>query len=380
MRRQATTQRDVARRAGVSQRLVSAVLHQNAGGIRCAPSTRERVLRAAAELGYRPNAVARSLVAGRTHTLGLIVGNLTNPAYAELVNHIHLAAAERGYEVMIALAEADARRPHGPPERLLTRRVDGLLVWSGHGYPDEGWIQRARAEGVPLVVMGDTPAAEGISYVAVDRAAGVEEAVHHLVRLGRRRLSYAGVDARGGRERSPTSKYAGFLRGLAAHNLRPHRVCSFDPLPWDADPRPLLRALSDQLARQSDRVDGLVVGGDMLAFALLGAFARAGVRVPEQVAVVGYDDVPIAALSVPSLTTLEQPKEALAREAVRLLLHQIAHPDAEPQGVALRPRLRIRESCGGAAGETASPALPPLLREELRDEVRPPFLTSDRSD
>src|SRR5262249_18468109 len=124
------TQRDVAEHAGVSQRLVSAVLHDNAPNIRVSREPRERIRRAAAELGYRPNVVARSLVARKTHTLGFVIRNLTNPVYGELTNHVHRAAAAHDFDLMIAVNEGQSEHPSDLIEKMLARCVDGLLVWS----------------------------------------------------------------------------------------------------------------------------------------------------------------------------------------------------------------------------------------------------------
>jgi DNA-binding LacI/PurR family transcriptional regulator len=364
VRTQRITQRDVARQAGVSQRLVSAVLHNNAPNIRVGAETRERIRRAAAELGYRPNVVARSLVARKTHTLGLVIGNLTNPVYGELTNSVHWAAAARGYDVMIALSEGWFEQQSHGVEKLLERRVDGLLLWTDYGHEEEEALSRLRSEGPPLVVVGIELPDEMTSYVAVDRTAGVAEAVAHLVRLGHTRIGYVGYDARPELQVRYATKFRGFVQGLAEHGLSPDRVWSFDRLPGRADHRPLWQSLAEEIARVPDLPSALIVGGDALALALLASFARAGIRVPDDVALIGYDDVPTAVMSIPALTTIAQPTRALAEEAVSCLLERIDDPDAAPCRTLLRPRLVVRESCGARqAPPVASPGVV-RLREE----------------
>jgi DNA-binding LacI/PurR family transcriptional regulator len=204
------------------------------------------------------------------------------------------------------------------------------------------------------------------SYVAVDRPVGVAEAVTHLVRLGHTRIGYVGSEARAGVPAPHATKFEGFLRGLAAHGLSPDRVWSFDRFPWNVDHRPLWIALAEEIARVPDLPSALIVGSDALALALLAAFTRAGIRVPEDVALIGYDDVPAAATSVPALTTLAQPTQELAEVAVDLLLELIRDPGSAPRRKMLPPRLVIRESCGAGTAAPTAHSIRTLLHQEPR--------------
>jgi DNA-binding LacI/PurR family transcriptional regulator len=164
--------------------------------------------------------------------------------------------------------------------------------------------------------------------------------------LGHTRLGYAGYDARPGHHPSYRSKFQGFGDGLAAHGLAPDRVWPFEPFPWDADHRALVLSVAREIAAAPDLPSALIAEDDPLALALLAALTRAGRRVPEDVAVIGYDDVPAATTSVPALTTVAQPTQELAQEAVRALLALLKEPERPPYRAVLRPRLVVRESCG----------------------------------
>jgi LacI family transcriptional regulator len=202
------------------------------------------------------------------------------------------------------------------------------------------------------------------SYVAVDRPAGVAEAVAHLVRLGHTRIGYVGSEARAGLPAPHATKFEGFLRGLAAHGLSPARVWSFDRFPWNVDHRPLWIALAEEIARSPELPSALIVGSDALALAMLAAFARAGIRVPEDVALIGYDDAPAAATSIPALTTLAQPTQDLAAAAVEILFGLVGDPGGGPRRRMLPPRLVVRESCGARGTRPAPFPQGALLREE----------------
>src|SRR5436305_5059412 len=157
MRTPGATQAEVARRAGVSQRLVSAVLHDNAPNIRVSAGTRERVQRAAAELGYRPNAVARSLVTGRTRTLGFVISTLANPFFAELAEALHRAAWEREYDLFVGLHDGDRDREAQQLHRLLDRRVEGILIWPGHPRDDFSSLVFLAERRAPFLLLGASP-------------------------------------------------------------------------------------------------------------------------------------------------------------------------------------------------------------------------------
>jgi LacI family transcriptional regulator len=318
------TRDDVARQAGVSTAVVSYVL--NGGPRPVSPEKRARVLRAIAELGYRRDAVAAALSSRRSGTLGLLLPDASNPFFADLARRIEDLAFARGYTVLIGNAAEDRAREARHLEAFLAHRVDGVIacladVAAPLPPPIEQLAER-------VVLVDRVPAGWAGRAVAVDNRRGGRLAAERLSAIGRRRLRV--------------------LAGPAGFSHVVHRVAGFrDGLPSglaaDAATAPSFdyasgRAVMAELLREG-RPDGVFCCSDALAIGALSALASAGLRAPHDVAVVGYDDVPQAAVTVPPLTTVAQPIEAMAERALALLLDPAA-----PAPPPLPPRLVVRES------------------------------------
>ena len=325
------TRDDVARRAGVSTAVVSYVL--NGGPRPVSPDKRERVLRAIAELGYRRDALAAALSSRRSLALGLLLPDASNPYFADLARRIEDAAFARGYTVLIGNAADDRAREARHLEAFLAHRVDGVLaILSDVDAPLPDQIA-ALADRVVLVdrVPRDTSGARsgwtGRS-VAVDNRLGGRLAAEHLLGLDRRRLAVlAGPRAFA----HVSDRIQGFLEALpAAVQARVEQAPSFDFGGGRDGMAQLLR---------KGAPDALFCCSDALAIGALGAIADAGLRVPEDVALVGYDDVAQAAVTVPPLTTVAQPTAEVAARALDLLLDRdLASPPP------LAPWLVVRAS------------------------------------
>jgi LacI family transcriptional regulator, galactose operon repressor len=344
------TQSDVARQAGVSRRLVSAVLHSNAPNIRVSAETRERVERAAAELGYRPNVVARSLVTGKTHTLGLVIHSLSNPFFAELAEALYAAARARGYDLLIALAEGRHDLQLHQMEYLIQRRVDGLLVWMGRSTSRYPCLAPDVGRRVPYVALGRCIPEGGTDCIGVDRAAGMEQAVAHLVQLGITAIGYLGNDVVADPPPESTSKFAGFLAALRRRDLAP-AACIYQSwrqfIPDESDVAGY--EVGRELAAGSTRPRALLCEGDRVALGLIAGLEDGGLHVPQDVAVIGYDGIAEGRLSRPPLTTVAQPSEQLVELGLAALLRQIEDPDAPAEPITLEPRLIVRQSCGAVS-------------------------------
>lgn len=333
--RQRVTMRDVARRAGVSQPLVSLVIAGNPTA-RVAEATRARILAAARELGYRPNVVAQALVRRRSYAVGVIVPDLRNPFFVDVVSGVERVAAEQGYAVLLCDAAEVTVERH--LEALRARQIDGVIIDA---------IGAASVPAAALadlnVVLVDEPSA-ALPGVASDAAGAGRLAADHLLGLGHRRIGYIGPasDTWGFRMRE-----RGVTRALreAGVPIRPEDLRRAAPNPDGG------RAATKALLAQRERPTGIVCANDLMALGALKACATAGVAVPGELSIVGCDDIETARLVTPELTTVHVPARGLGARAARLLLQVLeGAPARAPR--PLEVRLAVR-------GTTAPPPSPP---------------------
>jgi DNA-binding LacI/PurR family transcriptional regulator len=306
---------DVAARSGVSKSTVSNVIR---GAAAVSPGVRDRVLAAVTELGYRPNGIARQLVQQRTSTLGVLVGDLGNPFYGELVKLFERHAHTAGFTTMVCNTDGGAERI----EALLERRIAGVALLQVSGDPS---IDVLRAEGVPVVVVSSTH--PDVDSVGVDEDRGVSLAVGHLASLGHRRLAY--VTSAYVEERTNRVRHGSFASACAAHGCEEAATVELD-----------VDAVLNGAAPELDRgPTGFVAANDLTAIALVEALGRAGRIVPCDASVVGFDGIALTALAGVGLTTVAQPREEMARLGAEMLLARIAGDDAPTRRIILEPRL-----------------------------------------
>lgn len=339
-----STIRDVALRAGVSTATVSRVL---AGIGNPKPDTAAAVLRAVEELGYRPSGVARSLRMRRTRTLGLIVTDIQNPFFPELVQAADLAARALDYSILLGSAAYDEHRAMHYLDLMVDRRVDGMIIASSQ-ISDESlrWLISAP---VPAVVVNAEPSRAPVTVITSDNVTGARTAVEHLVALGHIRIAYV----QGAPSFTATaSRLRGFRQAIAAAGLDPDAMPVLD---GDGQVECGERAAAALMADHDD-VTAVACYNDLTAIGVLRALRAAGRRVPADVSVVGCDDIAAASWVVPALTTIVQQKAEMGRLAVERLARVLDDPDgAPPPEVVLLPMpLRIREST--APAPVAAPA------------------------
>lgn len=330
MASQGATIRDVAKRAGVSTATVSRVV-RGIGSV--TPDTRQRVQEAIDELNYQPNESGRSLVNRRHDTLGLIIPGLTGPFFAEVVQGCTEVALEAHKSVMVFSTH---HLPNATEQILsLVGRVDGLAVMGGTISPALlAELKRGRR---PLVLVSQPPE-PGIPTVRVDNRSETRALVRHLVDVHQfRRLAMAG-DISG----SPDARerWDAVVDELDASGVA-HPDAPI-PVPFDFSAGV---AIADALLAMPELPDALICGNDEIAIGTIGALRRRGVRVPDDIAVTGWDDILNAAHSAPSLTTVQQFPRTLGHHAARTLLSIIAGQDVVHDDV-LPTRLVVRESCG----------------------------------
>jgi DNA-binding LacI/PurR family transcriptional regulator len=330
------TLEEVAALAGVSRATVSRVVN---GSPKVSPAVRAQVERAVAKLGYVPNRAARSLVTRRADSVALVVSEphtrfLSEPFFAGMVRGVSAALAETGVQLLLLI-------DHDLPDRgrleryVVGGQVDGVLLASLHGDdPLPGILERA---GVPAVLVGRPAGAGPASYVDADNRGGARQAVDHLARRGRRRIAaIAGPQDMGvGQDR-----LHGYRDGLQAAGLT-----GDDDLVEAGDFTEVggAAAMARLLARPGRPVDAVFAASDLMAAGALRALRAAGRRVPDDVAVVGFEDSAVARYAQPPLTTVRQPIEEMSRQATRLLLAKVAG-EAAGMHLVLDVELVVRAS------------------------------------
>jgi LacI family transcriptional regulator len=322
---------DVAKSAGVSAMTVSRVLN-NKGEI--SPATRERVQAAIDRLGYRPSAIARSLATQRSRTLGLMVPDITNPFFPEIVRGAEDAAWRSGYTMIFCNTVEDLEREAATLQRLEDNRVDGVILCSAR-LPDEALVPLIKRHSAVVLVNRDVPS-ELAGTVQIDDGYGTMRAVHHLMASGRR---IVGLLAGPPYSHSGKKRLQGFLD---AHETIGNVVAKSLIEPCSPDEAGGVQATKALIARHPN-LDGLICYNDLVAIGALQACGELGTSVPDDIAIVGCDDIRLASLVTPALSTLRVDKYALGTQAVTLLLEQLEQHKSN-QRVTLKPELVIRAS------------------------------------
>lgn len=320
----------VARRAGVSISTVSRVLN---GLDRVHPQTRQRVLEVVRELNYRPSALARGLAMQQTHTLGFIIPTLSDPFYFEIVRGVEEAAATAGYNLLVVsqLAASDERRYL----RLFDeRRVDGMVLVGVAVPPDE--LARLCAHRLPIAAL-QQELGEGVYTFLADNYGGAQALATHLLRLGYRRIAYIA-----GSDHTPDSaeRLRGLSAALAEQGLAVFRVARGD-YSRAGGRAAMLELLTPPLP------EAIFAANDQMALEAIAVLREHGLKVPEDVAVVGFDDIPLAHYVEPPLTTVRQPAYELGYRAAQAIIQALQQP-GKPYREVLPTQLVVRRSCGSA--------------------------------
>ncbi len=325
--------KDVARLAGVSTSTVSHVINKDRF---VSEAITEKVLAAIKSLNYAPSALARSLKLNQTHTIGMLITASTNPFYSELVRGVERSCFERGYSLVLCNTEGDEQRMNSNLETLMQKRVDGLLLLCTETHqPSQEIMQRYPS--IPTVMMDWAPFDGDSDLIQDNSLLGGDMATQYLIDKGYTRIACIA---------GPLDKTPARLRleGYQAAMQRCGLVIEEGYIiTSDFEFGGGLSAMQSLLALPVPP-QAVFVGNDAMAVGVYQALYQAGLSVPQQMAVVGYDDIELAAYMTPPLTTIHQPKDELGELAIDVLIHRMAQPGQKQQRVQLTPELVVRGS------------------------------------
>ena len=336
---------DVAKEAGVSRALVSLVMR---GASNVSDRRRAAVLDAAEKLGYRPNVVARSLAQKRSNTFGVVLDDLHNPFFADLLDGIHDVADKHGYRLQLNTAWRKQHDELRAIESFLDYRVDGIIVLGTRAAPES---LAATNEVAPVVSLG--AGIDGIDSVLNDDERGAELVVEHLVDLGHTDIVHIGGGDGGG----ATLRRAGFEQAMRNHGLTPRVVDGDYSEQSGADAIDLLLA-------ERKLPTAIFAANDLMAVAALDRLQQADLRIPEDVNVVGYDNTSMAAMHHISLTTINQPRVEMGRQAAHCLVERLDEGRKAPVRHVVSPNL-IHRGTTGLSPERRRAAQPPPYQEAV---------------
>jgi len=334
----------VAKRANVSTATVSRTMN---GSATVSPRTAERVRKAIEALNFYPNTNARALGSGRSNLYGLIISDVTNPFFPEVVKAFEDIAIQHGKEVLIANTNYDTERIEHCVTRMLQRKVDGLAIMTSERY--DRLVDVFTRRNIPIVLLDAGTPSPGISYVHIDYAAGIALAMDHLIDLGHRSIAFlAGPQHLG----SARARRRAFTEKAAKHKLAvpPHMI-------QEGDHR--VEGGHDAMQRilaTGQHPTAVLASNDLTAIGAIRAIAAAGLSVPDDISVIGCDDIQLSGYIMPPLTTINLPRAEIANAAFRALLHTNKPDTSKPNtGIThtIHPTLVLRKSTAPAQ-KTAS--------------------------
>ena len=331
------TLEDIALKCGVSRSTVSRVINREAN---VSPETRQRVMDVIKQINFQPNLAARGLAAGKTRVLGVVIpmgvtAIFTDPFFPLLIQGVSITCNSCDYSVMLWLDDPEYER-RTVRQILYNGLVDGVIVASNH--MDDPIITALGEGKLPYVLVGRSPTNSSINFVDVENYGGARKVVQHLIGLGRRRIGHisgprnliAGLD-----------RYQGYLSALYEGGIFPDPTLVVEGDFTD------LSGYSGVQRLLPNHPDAIFAASDAMANGALRALIDAGLRVPQDVSLVGFDDIPFASRTIPPLTTVRQPILRVGSLAAETLIEVIEHPKIQPRQVILPTELIVRGSCGG---------------------------------
>lgn len=328
------TIKDIARIANVSYATVSRALNNHKD---VSEQTKQKILKICNEVGYSPNAIARGLVKQNTYTIGLMVPDITNPYYPEVACGVEDEAAKENYNIFLCNTNWDLMKEVDYFNLLLAKRVEGIII--APVSDDTTKFVEKFTDRLPIVFLGTRLDGEKYNYVVIDNIKGGEMITEYLIGLGHRRIAFIG----GTKDSSTFSdRVKGYKNALIKNNIDIDesliKICGYRKV----DGSNAIKTM----AKESNLPTAVFAVNDLLALGIIDAVESLGLSIPQDISLVGFDDIPYASLPKIKLTTVSQPKDYIGREAVRILLEKIGNKNIHTglQRV-IQPELIIRSTC-----------------------------------
>jgi len=325
--------KEVAKKAGVAQSTVSRAMNNPD---RVSEDTYRKVNDAINSLGYRPNILARSMRTGKTSTIAVLLPDLKNLFFPELIGAIELAAGKEGYRVFICNSDEDSSREKILLQDLLNRNVDGIILSSVSGNENIDIIEEL-AEKAPLVIVDRRIKGLNINTVAVDDYKGIYNAARYFIKKNHKNIAYVS---------GPLNKqiHKTRLRGF---------VDAYDESGLDLDEKLIIeenfrasggKNAVNKILNLNKKVTAIVFSNDMMAIGAIRSLKSKGIDIPEEVELIGFDNIPLSRLTFPSLSTVSQPIEEMGLEAVKMLFSKMDNPSLNTREILLKTTLKLRET------------------------------------
>lgn len=342
--KKSTTLSDVAKTAGVTPMTVSRVVNQN-GYV--SEETREKVLRVIKELNYRRNGLARGLKRQKTETIGLVLGDIANPFSAELARAVRDVTTQRGYNLFICISEHSAKEDVAAFEALTDHQVDGIIVATRSNRIGDNYLAEMIERGVSVVCIGRDFHDENADNVTADALHGGFQATQHLIDLGHRKIAFIGATLASGKN---LKRFQGYLKALKENNLPiEERFITGNSEASDDAPGYSTEKLGYEAMKRllvlPNRPTAVFARNDFTAIGAINAIKESGLQIPKDISIVGFDDIPMAMHTSPTLTTVRQPTRRQGSLAAEFLLRRIeAKEFVEREEKVLECELIIRDS------------------------------------
>jgi LacI family transcriptional regulator len=328
---------EVAKQAGVSPKTAARILAGDEGR----PKNRERVLAAARKLGYVRNQQAANLRSGKSGLIGVIVPDISNPFYPVFIQSIHDTVAGYGYQILLSSTFGKISEEVHALRTFEVNRVEGIILNASEGEGDEACdslIQRFIERGVPVVLAGRPARSLPVDEIVIRNASATKRATNYLLKIGRKQIAFIS----GARDKAGSfERLEGFQDALKEAGITPNPLwIHYGDFTAESG-----KQQTHQLLSGNSRPTAIVAANDLLALGAIRACHELKLRVPQDVAIIGFDDIAVAQLVTPALTTLQQPQRQIAREVVALMMQRIQSKDlSAPRRLAYEPELVIRES------------------------------------